>query len=227
LLKSGSKCPTIETPDDIVIGIRVLSERDIWSIAGLYKDKDMAPNTPKELFEKENDPSDIYHSSDSRTIKVVQQNFEGNSRDYDDIGLLYNDGDFNGDIDRIELVSEPSGDLELSDTKLGDFTYTFPSGSKSDSFTYRLVDKRGNKSSPVKVSLSTDVDEVSTPVRSTKRLSIPRFGVGKVTSRPSGINCGGREENQGLACNEDYETNSSVTLTAVRGEGYEFAGWTG
>jgi hypothetical protein len=43
---------------------------------------------------------------------------------------------------------------------------------------------------------------------------------GTVTSNPSGINCGS-------TCNADYDSNTSVTLSAVPNSGYTFSGWSG
>jgi hypothetical protein len=43
---------------------------------------------------------------------------------------------------------------------------------------------------------------------------------GTVTSNPSGINCGS-------TCNADYDSNTSVTLTASANSGYKLTGWSG
>jgi len=45
-------------------------------------------------------------------------------------------------------------------------------------------------------------------------------GSGTVTSSPNGINCG-------VNCSQEYNEDSSVTLTAAPDAGSEFAGWTG
>ena len=45
-------------------------------------------------------------------------------------------------------------------------------------------------------------------------------GMGTVTSKPVGINCGGD-------CSEEYEGSIQVTLTAAAGTGSEFTGWSG
>jgi uncharacterized repeat protein (TIGR02543 family) len=54
------------------------------------------------------------------------------------------------------------------------------------------------------------------------RLTVVRTGDGRgsVTSSPSGINCGGN-------CTEDFNNNTSVTLTASASSGSRFAGWSG
>jgi len=45
-------------------------------------------------------------------------------------------------------------------------------------------------------------------------------GDGTITSNPAGINCG-------FDCSEDYEENTSVTLTATENATSSFAGWSG
>jgi len=51
-------------------------------------------------------------------------------------------------------------------------------------------------------------------------LTVNKEGNGLITSDPAGINCG--ED-----CNQDYNENTQVTLTAAPESGSEFAGWTG
>ncbi len=54
----------------------------------------------------------------------------------------------------------------------------------------------------------------------TYTLSVSKLGLGTVTSNPPGISCG-------LDCSEDYESGTSVTLTAVPEPGYLFSHWSG
>ncbi|TQV87083.1 InlB B-repeat-containing protein [Aliikangiella coralliicola] len=51
-------------------------------------------------------------------------------------------------------------------------------------------------------------------------LSISTNTGGTVTSQPNGVDCGSD-------CSENYQENTSVTLTATPAQGYEFNGWTG
>jgi uncharacterized repeat protein (TIGR02543 family) len=54
----------------------------------------------------------------------------------------------------------------------------------------------------------------------TLTVSIAAGGGGSVTSSPAGINCP-------TTCSASFAQTSTVTLTAVRAQGYVFAGWTG
>ncbi|MFH1867098.1 MAG: IPT/TIG domain-containing protein [Patescibacteria group bacterium] len=49
-------------------------------------------------------------------------------------------------------------------------------------------------------------------------LSVTKVGTGSVMSLPAGINCG-------ADCDYDYVEDTSVTLTAVAGVGFQFTGW--
>ena len=51
-------------------------------------------------------------------------------------------------------------------------------------------------------------------------LTVSIFGSGTVTSNPAGINCG-------FDCTENYNSGTSVTLTATPASGYTFSGWSG
>src|SRR5262245_27293696 len=55
---------------------------------------------------------------------------------------------------------------------------------------------------------------------SPQTLTVSLMGNGSVTSMPSGINCGSM-------CASDYETSTSVTLTASPGSDATFIGWSG
>jgi uncharacterized repeat protein (TIGR02543 family) len=51
-------------------------------------------------------------------------------------------------------------------------------------------------------------------------LSVSKSGSGTVTSNPAGISCG-------ATCSANYNSGTSVTLTAAPDSGYTFAGWSG
>ncbi len=51
-------------------------------------------------------------------------------------------------------------------------------------------------------------------------LAVTLVGSGKVTSNPTGINCG-------ADCTENYVSGTEVTLTATASQGFFFAGWSG
>jgi len=51
-------------------------------------------------------------------------------------------------------------------------------------------------------------------------LAVNTNGSGRVTSDPSGINCG-------TDCSENYSSSSSIMIAATPGNGWSFAGWTG
>lgn len=51
-------------------------------------------------------------------------------------------------------------------------------------------------------------------------VTLPGTGTGTVTSNPAGINCG-------ATCSANYNTGTSVTLTAIPDGGNTFAGWSG
>lgn len=53
-----------------------------------------------------------------------------------------------------------------------------------------------------------------------RTLTVTRIGNGRVTSSPSGINCGSD-------CNQSYNNGTSVRLTASPDSGYRFNGWGG
>jgi YVTN family beta-propeller protein len=55
---------------------------------------------------------------------------------------------------------------------------------------------------------------------STLSISLAGGGLGRVTSRPSGINCG-------ATCSASFVTGAQVTLTATPANGVTFAGWSG
>jgi len=215
-------CPpliAIETPDNVNIGgAREFSDGDINTLNSMYITTSLRPNVsiePEGLF----NPDDIY-SFTERNVSVVQAEFPGNNsngddpRDYKDFGLIYNDGDFNGDIENIEIASNPSGTLSLSQTIIGNFTFDFAPNSTSDSFSYRLSDSAGNFSDPVSVTLST------TAVEQTRTLTVTKTGSGNVSSSPAGISCWND-------CSHEYVENTIVTLTAHPFPGYSFNNWTG
>jgi len=148
-------CVTIETPNNIRIGQRNnFSDGDIQSIAALYNNRNIAPNTPANLFT----PDDEY-TTDSMTITVRQRNSEGQERSSKDFGLLYNDGDFNGDISSIEIVVQPAEGTLRNLRNDGSFQFEFGPETTRDSFSYRVVDRRGNRSEPVVVVLETTAQQ--------------------------------------------------------------------
>jgi uncharacterized repeat protein (TIGR02543 family) len=57
-------------------------------------------------------------------------------------------------------------------------------------------------------------------VRATLRVTKAGSGTGKVTSSPSGINCG-------TACSASFDLGASVTLKASAASGSRFTGWSG
>ena len=57
-------------------------------------------------------------------------------------------------------------------------------------------------------------------------LGVSLTGNGLVSSSPSGINCANPAAS-GQACTANYQTGTSVTLTAAPSAGYTFAGWSG
>jgi hypothetical protein len=65
------------------------------------------------------------------------------------------------------------------------------------------------------VAASFDKDGTTTHV-----LKVDVNGTGKVTSQPTGIDCGS-------ACSASFNEGASVTLTATAPAGWEFAGWSG
>jgi len=212
---SCSTHPTLEKPDNAprIASRGVFSEKDIQSIKGLYGNRDLPPIAKEDNY-----------ILNQRTNSISQKDFTGNTREDKDIGLLYNDGDFNGDIDRIEVVVEPAvGTLDLTETgdNKGNFTFDFGDTAKKDSFSYRLIDKRGNRSSPVVVVVETTTDPITPPPPLSKHtLSITTSGSGTVTSTPSGISCGSD-------CTQDYSINTRVTMRAIPRSGYRFDRWLG
>lgn len=113
---------------------------------------------------------------------VKQQPYRGSKKPDTAKNLLYNDGDYNDDIDRIVGVDKPRGRFISSDfdnsnsSTFGDFTFEFAQGDKKDAFSYYLVDKRGNRSKTVRVDLETDKSSPPPPKR-TLRV--------RLTARPS------------------------------------------
>jgi RHS repeat-associated protein len=70
--------------------------------------------------------------------------------------------------------------------------------------------------------VTMDVDKTCTATFNKPKLTVTKngTGTGTVTSSPSGINCGSD-------CNQNYNLDTQVTLTATPGTGSIFAGWSG
>ncbi len=61
----------------------------------------------------------------------------------------------------------------------------------------------------------------SVPPPATQKLTVALDGQGRVTSKPSGIDC------SGATCSSDFATGTTVTLTAAPSSGWTFGGWSG
>ena len=88
-----------------------------------------------------------------------------------------------------------------------------PGGMENLTFNKVVASDVNNKSLTIKTvsgAITVLVEQVS--------LSVEGTGMGTVKSNPEGINCG--ED-----CSAQFDKDSSVTLTAVPEEGYEFSNW--
>jgi len=94
------------------------------------------------------------------------------------------------------------------------------SNSVSKDTPVRLVVAYERKGATVTITVK-DVPVITPPIK--YRLSVSNSSYGKVTSSPTGINCGSGS----TACAYDYAANSTVTLTATPNSGDQLSGWQG
>ncbi len=111
-------------------------------------------------------------------------------------------GEF-GENDTIKIIAEASSSNVVFDGFGGDTLKT------NHDTAYVIVDADKNVIANFR---NTQV--------TTYTLSVSKIGLGFVRSDPPGISCG-------LDCSEDYESGTSVTLTAVPDPGYLFDHWSG
>jgi hypothetical protein len=100
---------------------------------------------------------------------------------------------------------------EVTLTALADAGSTFASWSG---------DCTGSEFCVVTMDTAQSVTATFVPIEHTLTVSTGGTGSGNVTSSPAGIDCG-------LDCSESYTEGTQVTLTAARGIGSDFVGWSG
>jgi prepilin-type N-terminal cleavage/methylation domain-containing protein len=105
----------------------------------------------------------------------------------------------------------------------GDNTYSYsPAGSENESYeiSFCLGGPISNLSSGGKLATPAGISDYSPIVQYALSISKSGTGSGTVTSSPAGINCG-------ATCSYNFDSGTTVTLTATPDAMNSFAGWYG